>query len=80
MEGIEPPLVRIAGGRVLLIHGDSHIQRVDRPFRDSTGTPYPNFSRIETFGPPEIGWLRVVVDTLQGRVVEVEPRMMRGWL
>ena len=80
MEGIEPTLVRIASGHVLLIHGDSHIQRVDRPFRDSTGTPYPNFSRIETFGPPEIGWLRVVVDTLQGRVVEVEPRMMRGWL
>ena len=67
-------------GQVLLIHGDSHIQRVDHPFRDSTGRAYPNFTRIETFGSPEIGWLRVVVDTLQGRVVEVEPRLMRGWL
>ena len=67
-------------GQVLLIHGDSHTRRVDQPFRDSTGSAYPNFTRIETFGSPEIGWLRVVVDTLQGRVVEVEPRLMRGWL
>jgi hypothetical protein len=36
-----------------------------------------NFTRLETFGSPDIGWVRVVVDTVAGRVVEFEPRLMR---
>jgi len=66
-------------GPVLLIHGDSHEYRVDRPLRDEHDTPYPNFTRLETFGSPDIGWVRVVVDTVAGRFVQFEPRLMRGW-
>lgn len=66
-------------GPVLLIHGDSHIQRVDHPLTDSAegGRAFANFTRLETFGSPEIGWVRVVVDTLTGRIITYEPRLMR---
>jgi len=64
-------------GPVLLIHGDSHIQRVDQPLRDGEGRAYPNFTRLETFGSPDIGWVRVVVDTVAGRVTTYETRLMR---
>lgn len=47
-------------GEVLLIHGDTHRHRVDRPLADpGTGQPLPNFTRIEVFGSPEINWVRV---------------------
>lgn len=64
-------------GPVLLIHGDSHILRVDHPLEDpETGEPLPNFTRLETFGSPDIGWVRVVIDSVAGRVIQYEPRRM----
>ena len=66
-------------GPILFIHGDTHEQRVDQPLRDAFGAVHGNFTRLETFGSPDIGWVRVVVDTVGGRFVEYEPRLMRGW-
>lgn len=66
-------------GPVLFIHGDSHDQRVDQPLRDSAGMVHANFTRLEAFGSPDIGWVRVVVDTVGTRFVAFEPRLMRGW-
>ena len=66
-------------GTVLLVHGDSHIQRFDQPLRDKNRVPYPNFWRLEAFGSPRIGWERVVVDSLSGKIVSVEPRKMKRW-
>jgi hypothetical protein len=65
------------GRPVLLIHGDSHQYRVDHPLqRGATGDTLANFIRLETFGAPDIGWVRVVVDSVAGRVVGYEPRLM----
>jgi hypothetical protein len=64
---------------VLLIHGDSHEFRVDHPLTNADGAPYEDFTRLETFGSPDIGWVRVVVDTVAGRFAQFEPRLMRGW-
>ncbi len=66
-------------GPVLFIHGDSHDQRVDQPLRDSAGVVHANFTRLEVFGSPDIGWVRVVVDTVGARFEAFEPRLMRGW-
>lgn len=66
-------------GLVLLIHGDSHVYRVDQPLTDEEGRIYANFTRLETLGSPDIGWVRVVVDTVAGRVTAYERRRMRGW-
>lgn len=67
-------------GRVLLIHGDGHQFQVDHPLRDrATYEPLPNFTRLETFGSPDIGWVRVVVDSVNGEFVSFEPRVMKRW-
>jgi hypothetical protein len=64
-------------GQVMLIHGDTHEQDVDHPLRRrDTGAVLENFTRVETFGSPDIGWLKVVLDSVAGRVVEIEPRLM----
>lgn len=64
-------------GSVLLIHGDGHKYRVDQPLkRRGSAETLANFSRLETFGSPDIGWVRVVVDSVAGRVVAFQPRVM----
>lgn len=47
---------------LLLIHGDTHMYRADRPFVDEAGAPLPFLSRLETWGSPFVGWVRVTVD------------------
>lgn len=63
-------------GEVLVIHGDSHQQHADHPLRGPGGVPIGNVTRLETFGSPDVGWVRVVVDTARGRVVSMEPRLV----
>ncbi len=54
---------------VVLLHGDTHFFRVDKPlFRSKEAGPknfgrqVENFTRVETFGAPEAHWVRVIVD------------------
>jgi predicted phosphodiesterase len=49
---------------VLLIHGDSHIFRVDKPLvGNSDKRTIENVTRLENFGSPNVHWSRVTVDT-----------------
>ena len=82
-EGFEPFIAALQHesatfpGQVIAIHGDSHQMRVDHPRMiagDST-----RFTRIETFGSPRVGWVRVVIDSVAGKIVTVEPRSFRRW-
>jgi hypothetical protein len=53
------------GKPVVLVHGDSHYFRIDKPLPPSTdpeGLRIVNFTRVETFGQPNIHWLRGTVD------------------
>lgn len=52
-------------GQVLAVHGDTHISRIDKPLRNARGERLENFTRVETFGYPLMGWTRVVVDDTQ---------------
>jgi hypothetical protein len=62
-------------GEVLLIHGDTHRFRVDRPLLDSeTRQPLANFTRVEVFGSPSMNWVRVrVEETAAGVRFSAEP-------
>jgi hypothetical protein len=60
---------------VLLVHGDTHIQRVDTPFRDAFGNPLLEITRLETFGSPFVGWVKVTVDPDDPQVFRFEPRL-----
>jgi hypothetical protein len=53
---------------VVLAHGDQHDYIVDSPLLDrETGAPFARFTRLEVMGSPEVGWVRVVVDTARTR-------------
>jgi hypothetical protein len=62
-------------GEVLLVHGDTHRHRVDRPLRDpESAEPFANFTRVEVFGYPTMNWVRIRVGAERGRVrFEVTP-------
>lgn len=50
-------------GEVLLVHGDSHIHRIDQPLLDPLNNKVvKNFTRLETFGSPFMGWIKVDVE------------------
>ncbi|NNF06853.1 MAG: metallophosphoesterase [Candidatus Eisenbacteria bacterium] len=62
-------------GPVLLIHGDNHEYLFDQPLNSlQTGEKLENFFRLETMGSPDIGWVRVVIDTTHGQIRKVQPR------
>jgi hypothetical protein len=50
-------------GQVVLVHGDTHRQRIDQPLEDpETGMTLRNFTRVETHGSPSFGWTKGTVD------------------
>lgn len=54
---------RSFAGPVLLVHGDTHRFRLDRPLADAqSGRTLENVTRLEVFGAPWNGWVRVDVD------------------
>lgn len=50
-------------GQVLAVHGDTHINRIDHPLRGSHGRSLRNFTRLETFGYPLMGWNCLIIDS-----------------
>ena len=63
------------GKPVLFIHGDTHHQRSDRPFKDARGETIANLRRMETFGSPWVGWVKVYVDPADPELFSFEPRL-----
>lgn len=60
-------------GQVLLIHGDTHWHRIDHPLRDPrTDMPLSNFTRLETFGYPFMGWIKVEIDDTNPAIFRFE--------
>lgn len=66
---------RAFAGEVVLVHGDTHTQRIDHPLRDAdTGEAVANFTRVETYGSPFMGWVRGSIDPLATPVLRFEAR------
>jgi hypothetical protein len=61
---------------VLLVHGDTHNYQVDMPFLEATGQPIANITRVETYGSPIIGWVKVTVDPADPRLFRFEPHLL----
>lgn len=65
-------------GQVVLVHGDSHWQRVDQPMRaPGTRQVVANFRRVETFGWPFFGWVQATVDARDPQLFRFTPRPWR---
>lgn len=62
-------------GQILLVHGDTHWQRIDQPLRHPvTGKKLSNFTRVETFGYPYMGWVKAFIDTESPALFRFEAR------
>ena len=68
----------IAYGRpVVLVHGDSHYFRIDKPMiGPRSRRRVENFTRVETFGENDNHWLRVTVDPGHPNVFVFDQRIV----
>ena len=64
-------------GQVLLAHGDTHYYKVDKPLIDQAHL-LKNFTRVETFGSPNLHWVKVTVDRSNPNVFVFEPVIVAG--
>ena len=62
-------------GQVGLVHGDSHYFRIDKPLVVE-GSRVANFTRLETFGPPDAHWIRAAADPRDPVVFQFEQRIV----
>jgi len=69
LEGFDRP--------VLLVHGDTHHFRVDQPlYSRKSNRRFENFLRVETYGSPDIHWVRITVDPSQPQLFRIEPQIV----
>ena len=54
---------------IVLVHGDTHRFQIDKPLRRD-GKEVANFTRVETFGSPNVHWLRAEIDPNSENVFE----------
>ena len=64
-------------GQVLLVHGDDHFFKVDKPLY-SPIKMLKNFTRLQTFGSPSNHWVKVTVDTTTQQVFTIQPIIIQG--
>jgi hypothetical protein len=63
-------------GQVLLVHGDTHFFKMDKPLHGPTRT-LPNLTRLQTFGSPNMHWVKVNVNPKRPGLFDVEPMMVK---
>ena len=62
-------------GQVLLVHGDTHFFKMDKPFY-SPSKVLPNLTRLQTFGSPVNHWVKVSVNLKWPEVFTIRPVMV----
>jgi hypothetical protein len=66
------------GKPVVLVHGDSHYFRIDQPMIGSKSKRrVENFLRVETYGNPDVHWLRVAIEPNNPNVFRFERQLVR---
>jgi hypothetical protein len=63
-------------GQVLLVHGDTHFFKVDKPLY-SPAKLLPNLTRLQTFGSPSLHWVKVTVDAGSDQLFQIQPVIVR---
>jgi hypothetical protein len=63
-------------GQVVLVHGDSHYFKVDKPINLPTGGVLANFTRVETFGARQTHWVSATIDPTEPDLIQFEPRIV----
>jgi hypothetical protein len=77
LDALQPEVTQFAKP-VVLVHGDSHYFRIDKPLMDSRKQRVMNFTRVETFGPPDMHWVRATVDPSDPNLFKFEPVVVKA--
>ncbi|WP_198666117.1 hypothetical protein [Tropicimonas sp. IMCC34043] len=64
-------------GQVVLVHGDTHFFKIDKPLPDASHM-LANFTRVQTFGSPNIHWIKVDVDAATRDVFTFHPMIVKA--
>ena len=58
-----------------MLFRSTHWQRIDQPLREArTGKKIANFTRVETFGYPVLGWVKAIIDREDPKLFRFEVR------
>jgi hypothetical protein len=63
-------------GQVVLVHGDSHYFKVDKPLTRASGRVLGNFTRVETFGAAFTDWVQATVDPESRNLFTFQPMIV----
>jgi hypothetical protein len=63
-------------GQVVLVHGDSHYFKIDKPLNTPQGGVIANFTRLETFGSRNTHWVAATIDAHNPNVFTFEQRIV----
>jgi hypothetical protein len=70
-------LAEAFSGQVVLVHGDSHYFKMDKPINRTTGGGVlGNFTRVETFGARNTHWVIAHIDPDNPNLFVFEPRIV----
>ena len=70
-------LTEAFSGQVVLVHGDSHYFKVDKPLNHTNGGGVlGNFTRLETFGARNTHWVSARIDADDPNLFIFEPRIV----
>jgi hypothetical protein len=64
-------------GQVLLVHGGTHFFKLDKPLLRQDDL-LQNFTRLQTFGSPNIHWVKVTVDPKTRALFTIHPMIVEG--
>lgn len=63
-------------GQVVLVHGDSHYFKIDKPINLPSGGVLANFTRVETFGARQTHWVSATINPSDPNLFEFQPRIV----
>jgi hypothetical protein len=63
-------------GQVVLVHGDGHYFKIDKPLNGPTDGVLANFTRVETFGARNTHWVSARIDPGNPNLFVFEPRVV----
>jgi hypothetical protein len=66
------------GGQSLLVHGDSHYFKIDKPLNYDNGQVVEKFTRVETFGAANTHWVSLTVDPHDPQLFSLRPQFVPG--
>jgi hypothetical protein len=66
---------RAFAGQVVLVHGDTHFFKLDKPLVSQRDL-LPNLTRLETFGSPNVDWVKVTADPKSRNYFTFEPMVV----